>query len=698
MKFIATLCSLAFCLSTLMGYSQAGPGSTLEMDGSSSFVTCGTMVYSGSDFTFSTWVKVNQFESAFPFITSVIGTQLTSAAIIRIGDAGVPNDQPQFVIQINGVEEKLESSITLTTGRWYHLAATYDGAEMKIYVNGRLGGTKAATGTVAFNELIALGRNYDDQRILDGQLDETRVWTKALSEQTIRTWMCQKITTAHPDYADLAGYWKLDENGGSTVADLGPNGFNGTFVGNPVWVQSGAPIGDESTHSYPVGTVTLSHPNGDFVTLQNINGNSSGVHVYRVDSVPNVTTAPVGLTAIDTSRYWGVFFTNGNPTYDLDYAFASNPTNPNPCKLAWANRASAAATDWQQLAISSINFTGSVLKVSGTGSEEHVLAVNPQSVINLTLTASGNNCFGDQNGTATVVPAGGLMPYAYQWSSGVSNTSMENNLPGGWVTVTVTDANNCASEDSIEIIQPAEIILTIDDTVDVTCEGGNDGSIVGAAVGGVFPISFLWDDPNAQVSNTAINLSEGSYTVVATDNNGCTKSETVVLDFINPAPAVDLGPDIAANAAFYDLSAPAGLATYDWSNGGTTQQIRVFSSGTYTVTVTDDLSCTNTDMIDISKVWASSTGDKTLDESTVSVFPNPVRDGRIELVWNGNNSQSLQVSLMNLVGSTLQTETLATAGTQNRFPIDLSAHPSGIYLLKVSTEQRSTTIRLVLEK
>ncbi|MEM9023016.1 MAG: hypothetical protein AAGB22_04705, partial [Bacteroidota bacterium] len=62
-------------------------------------------------------------------------------------------------------------------------------------------------------------------------------------------------------------------------------------------------------------------------------------------------------------------------------------------------------------------------------------------------------CFGDSNGSATVVGTGGTLPYNFQWSTG-TNAPVDNALPGGPHTVTITDANNCQRVTLVVIDEP----------------------------------------------------------------------------------------------------------------------------------------------------------------------------------------------------------------------------------------------------
>ncbi len=109
--------------------------------------------------------------------------------------------------------------------------------------------------------------------------------------------------------------------------------------------------------------------------------------------------------------------------------------------------------------------------------------------------------------------------------------------------------------------------------------------------------TYLWNTAatTAQISATQ----SGSYHVIVTDVNGCSGTDTVDV-VINPLPLVNLGPDLGYCGTSATLDAQNPGLTYLWSNAATTQSISVTTNGTYTVTVTDGLGCSSSDVIVVS--------------------------------------------------------------------------------------------------
>ena len=122
----------------------------------------------------------------------------------------------------------VENSIISET--WHHLALTYDGSNIILYIDGIEAGSTEASGQVT-NESVPLtiGRlvfentNFD----LDGQVDEVSIWNLALTEQAIQDYMYADLTGE----AGLVGYWNFNEGSGETANDASGNENNGSIYG-----------------------------------------------------------------------------------------------------------------------------------------------------------------------------------------------------------------------------------------------------------------------------------------------------------------------------------------------------------------------------------------------------------------------------------------------------------------------------------
>ena len=228
-----------------------------------------------------------------------------------------------------------------------------------------------------------------------------------------------------------------------------------------------------------------------------------------------------------------------------------------------------------------------------TTSSDITINESPEIIINYTKTDV--SCYGATDGALEVTVEGGAAPYQISWSN-FGNGFTQSNLEAGTYVATITDANNCVEQVSIEINQP---LFFIDpDLTPISCNGANDGSIRLNLTGGIAPIRVTWDDdPSAGVQRN--NLSAGTYkvTIIDSDPNQCPIEETFV--FTNP-PAIAVSSTVSdaidctiENSGFIDLTVTGGTAPYsfNWSNGATTEDLQNISKGDYTVTITDANGC-----------------------------------------------------------------------------------------------------------
>mgnify|MGYP003634266883 FL=1 len=216
------------------------------------------------------------------------------------------------------------------------------------------------------------------------------------------------------------------------------------------------------------------------------------------------------------------------------------------------------------------------------------------------ITVANPSCNGVCDGSMTVVPTGGTLPYSYAWSSGGS-TDTENALCAGIYFVTVTDANGCVFIGTDTIVEPT-LIMNTEVLVHATCNATCDGSITLTTTGGAGTYSYAWS--NGSTGNSLTGLCAGSYTVTTTDANSCSAIDTYV---INEPSAISLSivmtTPISCNAVCDGVltaitTGGSSPYTYSWSNGITTDVNGSLCAGTYTVTVTDANGCTsNTSMV-----------------------------------------------------------------------------------------------------
>ncbi|MEO1410976.1 MAG: hypothetical protein AAFW73_13910 [Bacteroidota bacterium] len=229
------------------------------------------------------------------------------------------------------------------------------------------------------------------------------------------------------------------------------------------------------------------------------------------------------------------------------------------------------------------------------------LTVNEPPVLDLTGSTTQATC-NQSNGSVTAVVDGGTMPYRYDWSPTLPNSPNQPGLGVGTYTLTVTDANDCTIVESFVVGSPENLGASTTH-IDVTCNGGSDGSISLTASGGTPPFTFQWDNGAGAVQNPG-GLTANTYNVVVTDANGCTivASATITeppLIEVSTVGTIDATCGLANGSIDVDVIGGTGGYQYVWTNSsGTTvsnsEDPTGLSAGTYLATVTDASGCTMT--------------------------------------------------------------------------------------------------------
>lgn len=293
------------------------------------------------------------------------------------------------------------------------------------------------------------------------------------------------------------------------------------------------------------------------------------------------TPLAIGLNKTDVSCNGG---NNGNINFSVSgatspYNFSWNDGNilPNRTNLIAGNY-SVTVTDANSCSeVVSINITEPVA-ISITNIVEHV------------------SCFGGNNGYIAIEASGGNAPYTYSWSNGI-NGEINANLVSGIYTLTVYDINNCSAEQDIEITQPNAIAIAF--SVDnVSCYGGNNGSVEAIVSGGVVPYNYLWN--NGIAANEITGLEASQYEIMITDNNGCIADSFVTIhqpDSISINAIIENVLCYGGSDGSINVSSTGGTMpySYSWSNNWFFELNRNIPEGNYSVTVTDANNCIKTE-------------------------------------------------------------------------------------------------------
>jgi hypothetical protein len=211
------------------------------------------------------------------------------------------------------------------------------------------------------------------------------------------------------------------------------------------------------------------------------------------------------------------------------------------------------------------------------------------------------------DGAATVSVMGGTAPFSYSWHlSSPQTTATATGLPQGTYTVTVTDALTCSEQISIQVDSVSNLDLQFSKT-DASCQLQN-GSIQVQPLGGTLPFTYSWHQSGLPAQDQVLGLGAGTYAVTLTDGNGCEATDSISL---SNSPAISLSGSsqdatcqAADGSATVNVSGGTAPFSYSWhlSSPQTTATATGLPQGTYTVTVTDALACSEQISIQVDSV------------------------------------------------------------------------------------------------
>lgn len=225
------------------------------------------------------------------------------------------------------------------------------------------------------------------------------------------------------------------------------------------------------------------------------------------------------------------------------------------------------------------------------------VTISQPSSVSIVTSSVAPTCFGICDGSISVVASGGTPGYTYTWSgASTGTTSSLNNLCGGDLTLTVTDANNCPNNYNLGI--PVLSSITINQFVtNNTCYGSCNGSATIQVVSTTTTSTVStvsWG--NGQFGLTAANLCGGTQSVTVTDTRGCYNIFGINIGEptdVTVTPVVTQPKCGECNGSL-TITASGGTGpnyNFNWSTGATTTTLTDLCAGPYQVQVTDNANC-----------------------------------------------------------------------------------------------------------
>lgn len=234
----------------------------------------------------------------------------------------------------------------LEPNKWYHIAGVYNDGKARIYVNGALDNSKDNDPrSIGSNDYgLVIGASYlGADHYFIGEIDEVRIWNRTRSNTQIASNYNQSLMG---DEAGLVGYWRFDENTGTTTKGSAEKPLHGTLINGPQFVPSAAFEGTPfvPVHAFPADSAVDQQIPLTFEWYPVDNAVSYELEVSPTQSFKQVifereitdtlTTLEMGL-AYDSTYYWRVRANTNQFTTNWSHPWSFSTELPVPETPVW---------------------------------------------------------------------------------------------------------------------------------------------------------------------------------------------------------------------------------------------------------------------------------------------------------------------------------------------------------------------------
>lgn len=576
-----------------------------------------------------------------PFFLFLFISWIPTHAQIVLFDQSTPATTSGLVAQdfenlFNGNDCRIADDFTVPSGEtWYidsiRIFGFYnvnnpDTAGMNVTIYNDNSGS---VGSSVFSDLIDLNLDPDE----DGTIVAS--WSTPIQLSAGDYWLA---ASARKDYLNDQGvwYWYLNSStsSGSTALWENPNG--GWNAGCTSWTAITAN-----------SCVDVDHPN---VVFQ-IHG-CYGPTKPSVNDLGNDTTfcegPAVTLNAGSSSSGVAYFWNTGDSTQSIVVTTAGYYT---------------------VVAYDTATLCGSSASIN-----MNIIPAPKSTIVNDTICPGQSRTFGVNNCSTC----------EYLWNDG-STSNFLTVSSQGWVSVTMTDTvTGCVGVDSgwLEVQPLAQPQFEPDDVVHI-CKGDTVSISTTQNYDSYTWTSTAWSAP---VANEVIEVYlTGTYYLTVTSANGCIATDSVEVTVHDP-PEPEVTIDYTASWKTR-LTATPGFQTYEWDNGDDDNVRIANSTGTYSLTVTDEFGCEGTVTL-----FVIVTGTENPVTQQLRVYPNPTSES-LWVEWPEAWLNNAQIAITDLSGRTVQEITAQVLKQQ----VDIKALTSGHYLLRVSSPDGPGAIPIIKE-
>ncbi len=284
--------------------------------------------------------------------------------------------------------------------------------------------------------------------------------------------------------------------------------------------------------------------------------------------------------------------------------------------------------------------------------------------------------------------------YSILWNNSASSSSIR--VGAGNYSVTVSNNAGCSATDSAVITEVSAPKLNLPDVQSCYYYAVLDAGNVQSAI---------WSKNSNIISYNKITTvySSGSYYVEAAYPSGCKASDSVNVTLGNTNSAhINKGDTSICKNQPITIGSLYNHSTYQWKNLTTNQiistapSISVSDSGVFQLIVTDG-SCTSTDTVNIYSFTCTGTENINASSYSFQVYPNP-SNGSSNIILSGlESTQNITISVHDAVGKEVLLPFITNGMNGNNIPISCESLSNGLYFIKISYNNQSNSIPLVIQ-
>ena len=226
-------------------------------------INSGNFLHPSKQITVECWVKVNSKGDWSSPVSNVTDNYHEESGFAF----AFTKEKLRFMLKtrdMRGDEWNYNPGVDVELNQWTHIAGTYDGESIKIFMNGELIESKTTSGEIIWdftNTILHIGafKDFNENLIFDGQIDEVRIWSVARTNAEIQESKSQKL---FGNERGLVAYYNFDTDNNEVVFDQSKNKIHGKLnipAQEQVFVPSGAMITPQiskldvlSPHSFQV--------------------------------------------------------------------------------------------------------------------------------------------------------------------------------------------------------------------------------------------------------------------------------------------------------------------------------------------------------------------------------------------------------------------------------------------------------------